>query len=99
MIESHAHVRITLRRFDHGGVERGATDRIDAFVRIDIVWRQMQFARPVVNHATAHWYGVLQDFFSEAKLLERVNAARGKREVYRATADDIAFARISASLV
>ena len=99
MIEMHAHVRITLRGFDHGRVERCAADRVDAFVRIDIVRREMQIARFVVNHPAAHRDGVAQHFIGDPELLERVNPARGEREIDRASADDIAFARIGAPLV
>ena len=42
MIEMHAHVRITLRGFDHGGVERGAPDRVDVLVRVAIVRGEMR---------------------------------------------------------
>src|SRR5438046_6823567 len=37
VIEIDAHVRVTLGGFDHGGVERGAADRVDALFWIDIV--------------------------------------------------------------
>ena len=59
----------------------------------------MQIARFVVNHATAHRDCVLQHFISKTELLERVNPARRKREIDRASADEISFARIGASFV
>ena len=59
----------------------------------------MQLAGFVVDHAAAHRDGVPQDFIGDAELFERVNSARGKREVDRASADDVALARIGASFV
>ena len=41
----------------------------------------------------------LQDFVGDAELFERVNPAGGKREIDRASADDIAFARIGPAFV
>ena len=99
VIEMHAHVRITLCRFDNRGVERGASDRVDAFVRIDIVGRKMQRAGFIMNHPAAHRDRVLQCFVGDPDLFERMNAARRNRQIDRASADDVAFARISAPLV
>ena len=99
MIEMHSDVRITLRRFDHDRVERRATDRVDVFVWIDIVRREMQVAGFVVDHASAHRDGVSQHFVGDADPLERVNPARREREIDRPPADNITFARIGPSLV
>ncbi len=68
-------------------------------VRIDIVRSEMQLAGSVVNHAAAHRDGVLQDFISDADLFKRMNAARRNREIDRAPADDVAFARIGPPFV
>src|SRR5947207_1857847 len=76
VIEHDAHVRITLRRFDYGGVERGAADRINMFVRIDVVRREMKIAGFIVDHSAAHRDSVLQHFVGDAELLECVNPAR-----------------------
>jgi hypothetical protein len=99
VIEVNAHVRITLCRFDHRGVERCTTDRIDALFGIDIVRGEMQRTRLIVNHPAAHWDRVLQRFIRDADLFERMNAPRRNCQIDRAPADDVAFARISASLV
>ena len=99
VIEMHADVWIALCRFDDRGVERGASDRIDAFVRIDIVRGKMQLAGSVVNHSTAHRDRVLQYFVGDSDLFERVNSARRNRQIDRAPADDVSFARISAPFV
>ena len=40
-----------------------------------------------------------QHFIGDAELLERVNPARREREIDRASADDIAFARVGPSFV
>ena len=99
MIEMDAHVRITLRRFDHGGVQRGAANRVDEFVRIAVVGGKMEGAGFVVDHAAAHRNGVPQHFIGDAELFERVNSAGRKREIDRAPADDVSLARISAPFV
>ena len=52
-----------------------------------------------MNHPAAHRDGVLEHFIGDADLFERMNAARRKRQIDRAPADDVAFARISAPLV
>ena len=44
VIEMDANVGITLRRFDYGRVERGASDRVDTFLGINIVRSEMQRA-------------------------------------------------------
>ena len=59
----------------------------------------MQIARFVVDHPAAHRDGVPQHFIGDAELLERVNPAGRKREIDRASADDVAFARISPAFV
>ena len=69
MIEVDPHIRITLRCFDYGGVERGAADRIDEFARVAIVGGEMQIAGFVVNHPAAHGDRVLQNFIGDAELL------------------------------
>jgi len=99
VIETHADVRIALCRFDNRGVERCASDRINTFFRIDIVRAKMQFAGSIVNHPTAHRNRVLQCFFGDPDLFQRVNPACRNRQIDRAPADDVPFARISAPLV
>src|SRR5438128_2997017 len=99
MIEMDAHVRISLRRLDHGGVERGAPDRVDAVIRIDIVGGEVQRAGFIVNHPATHRDGVPQYFVRDAELLERVNAPCRNRQIDRPPADNIAFAWVSPSLV
>ena len=59
----------------------------------------MQRARFIVNHPTTHRDCVLQCFISDPDLLERMNAPGRNRQINRAPADDVAFARISAPLV
>jgi hypothetical protein len=51
-----------------------------------------------MDHPTAHWDRVPQDFVGEIELLEGVNAACREREVDRATADGVAGARIGPPL-
>ena len=75
MIEMDPYIRITLRRFNHGSVERRATDRVDMFIRVDIVLCEMQVAGFVVDHPPTHGDGVSQRFIRNTELLERVNAA------------------------
>ena len=95
----HAHVRVTLRRFDDRGVKCGASDRVDALLGIDIVGREMQHAGFIVNHPAAHRDGVLQRFISDADAFERMNSPGRNRQIDRTPADYVAFAWISASLV
>jgi hypothetical protein len=52
-----------------------------------------------MDHATAHRDGVLEDFFSNAELLEGVNAAGGEGKINRASADEVAFARVGPAFV
>src|SRR6266567_669518 len=52
-----------------------------------------------MNHAPPHWDRVLQDLIGNAKLLERMNPARGNREINRTTPNNIAFAGISPAFV
>ena len=59
----------------------------------------MQRARFIVNHPTAHRDCVLQRFMRDADLFERMNAPGRNRQINRTSADDVAFARISAPLV
>ena len=99
VIEMDTNVGIALCRFDNGGVKRRAPDRIDTFVWIAVVRRKMQLAGFVVDHPAAHWNGVSQHLIGDAELFERVNPACRKRQIDRASADDVPFARISASLV
>lgn len=99
MIEMDSNIRIALRRFDHSGVERGATDRVDALGWINIVRREMQSAGFVVNHPAAHCDRMFEHFISDAELLERVNPTRGKREIDRPPPDNIALARVGPPLV
>ena len=53
----------------------------------------------VVNHTAAHWDRMPQHFISDAELFECVDAAGRKREIYRASANDVSFAGIGASFV
>src|SRR5437870_6865024 len=59
----------------------------------------MECARFVVNHPAAHRDGMPQHFIGDSELFERVNSASRKRQIDRASADDISFTRISASFV
>ena len=99
MIEVHADVWITQRGFDHGGVERRPADRVDVLVRVAIVRSEMEFPCPAVNHAAAHRDRVSQHFIGDAELLERMNPARGERQIDRPSADEIARARIGPALI
>ena len=99
MIEVDPHVRITLRGFNYSRVERRASDRVDAFFRIDIVRREMQITRFIVNHPAPHRDRVPEHLIGDAELLKRVNSARRKREIDRAPADNVAFAWISPPFV
>jgi hypothetical protein len=54
VIEMDAYILITLRRFDYRSIKRGAPDRVDAFLGINIVGREMQRAGFIMNHSTAH---------------------------------------------
>ena len=59
----------------------------------------MQRARFIVNHPAAHRDCVLQRFMRDADLFERMDAPRRNRQIDRASADDVAFARVSTPLV
>lgn len=59
----------------------------------------MQLAGFVMDHAAAHRDGVLKHFVCDAELFERVDPTGGEREIDRASADKIAFARIGAAFV
>jgi hypothetical protein len=52
-----------------------------------------------MNHSAAHRDCVFQHFIGDPDLLERVNSARRKREIDRATADHVAFTRITSALI
>ena len=52
-----------------------------------------------MNHPAAHRDRVLQRFFSDPDLFQRVNPACRNRQIDRAPADDVPFARVSAPLV
>src|SRR5215216_7034777 len=99
VIEMHADIRITLRRFNNRGVERCASDRSDTFFRIDIVRAKMQCAGSIVNHPTAHRDRMLQCFLGDSDLFQCVNAACRNCQIDRAPANDVPFPRISAPLV
>jgi hypothetical protein len=99
VIEVYTNVRMSLCRFDDCRVERCASDRIDTFFRIDIVRAKMQLASSIVNHAAAHRDRVLQCFLGDPDLFQRVNPARGNRQIDRAPTDDVPFAGVSAPLV
>ena len=59
----------------------------------------MQLAGSIVNHPAAHRDRVSQCFLSDADLFQRVNPACRNRQIDRAPADDVPFARVSAPLV
>ena len=99
MIKEHAHIRMTLRGLDHGGVKCAAADRIDALVRVAIVGREMKRAGFIVDHAAAHGDGVLQDFVGDPKLREGVNPTGGKGEIDRSASNGVAGARIGPAFV
>jgi len=99
VIEMHAHVRIPQRRFNDSCIERCTSDRVDAFFRIDIVRAEMKGAGFIVNHPAAHRDRVLQRFVRDADLFQRMNASRRNRQINRSSADEVAFARISAPFV
>jgi hypothetical protein len=54
VIEMDAHIRITLRRSITAGVKRSPPDRVDAFLGIDIIRREMQRPGFIMNHPAAH---------------------------------------------
>src|SRR5207249_1826096 len=81
------------------GVKRSAPDRVDAFLGVDIVRRKMQRPRFIMNHPAAHWDCMFQGLFSDPDMFERVDPARRNRQVDRASAHDVAFARIGPSFV
>src|SRR2546423_11034967 len=99
VIEEDADVWIAEGCFDDSRVERGAADRVDVVARVGVVGREMQVSGLIVDHPAGHWDRVLENFIGDPKLLERVNAASGEREIDRAAADDVPFPRIGASLV
>ena len=59
----------------------------------------MQRARFIVNHPATHRDRVLQRFMRDADLFQCMNAPGRNRQINRSSADDVAFARISAALV
>ena len=99
MIEMHADVWITLCGFDHRGVKRGASDRVDIFVRIAIVGQKCSspdlswIIRPRIGMACS------QHFIGDPELFQRVNPACRERQIDRAPANDVPFARIGPPLV
>src|SRR5437870_5483499 len=99
MIEMNPHVRIPLSRMDGGRVKRSPADRVDALVRVDVIWREVQFAGFVMNHSSAHRDGVPQNFVSQAELFEPVNSPRRHRQVIRATANEVAGAWVRPPLI
>jgi hypothetical protein len=52
-----------------------------------------------MDHPAAHWNRVSQRFISNPELFQRVNPACRNRQIDRAPADDVPFARVSAPLV
>jgi hypothetical protein len=52
-----------------------------------------------MNHAAGHWDRVPENFLGNPELFERVNAAGREREIDRASADEIALARIGPAFV
>jgi hypothetical protein len=52
-----------------------------------------------MDHATPHWDRMAQYIVGNTELLERMDPARREREINRPPSDNIAFARISPSLV
>ncbi len=61
--------------------------------------REVQCAGFIVNHSTAHWDCVFQSLGSDPDLFERMNAACRNRQVDRASADNVPFARIGPPFV
>ena len=59
----------------------------------------MQFAGFVMDHPATHRDRMLQHLIRKTNLLERVNPTGRNCQIDRAPTDNIAFARISASLV
>jgi hypothetical protein len=92
-------VGIALCRFDNGCVERRPAYRVDTLFRIDVIRREMQRSRFVMDHPAAHWNRVSQRFISNADLFERVNPACRNRQIDRASTDDVSFARVSTPLI
>jgi hypothetical protein len=98
MIKQHAHW-VTLGSLDDDGIERAPADRIDTLVRVAVVGRKMEAAGFIVNHPASHRDGVPQDFVGQPELSKSVNAAGGKGEVDRPSADGISGAGIGAAFV
>src|SRR5205807_5270677 len=98
-IEIHTDVGITLCRLDYCRVERGASDRVDTFLGINVVWRKVQRTRSIMDHPAAHWDRVSQRFLGDPDLFERMDPACRNGQVNGASADNVPFARISAPLV
>src|SRR5438132_3671227 len=99
VIEIHTNVGITLCRFDYCRVERGASDRVDTFLGINVVWRKLQCTTAIMDHPAAHRDRVSQRFLGNPNLFQRMDPARRNGQVNGASADDVPFARISAPLV
>ena len=99
VIEMHANFGIALCGFDNGCVERCPPDRVDTLFRVDVIRREMQRSGFVMDHPAPHWNRVSQRFISDTDLFERVSAACRNRQVDRAPADDVPFARVSAPFV
>jgi hypothetical protein len=53
----------------------------------------------IVDHAPAHWDGLVEDFIGEAELLESVDTAGGKGEINRAAANSSARSRVGPAFV
>src|ERR1041385_6275571 len=99
MIEKDADVWMPKRGFDDSRVEGGAADGIDVVPRIAVVRREMQFAGLVVDHPAGHRDCMAENFVGNAELFERVNPSGREREIDRAAANDVTFARIGPALV
>ena len=52
-----------------------------------------------MDHSAAHRDRVLEHLIGDTELLERVNPARRDREIDGTPTDDVAFARVSPTLV
>src|SRR3954453_20065480 len=89
MIEFNVDVCITLSRFDHGRVQRSASNRVDIFGGIAVIRCKVQFPISVVDEATAHRNGVLQNLIGDAELIQGVNSTGGKCQINRSSTDEI----------
>src|SRR5579864_2398151 len=99
MIEVHSHIWKPLRCFDHCHVQGRPTDRVDVFVRIDIVGSEVQRSGLLVDHPATHRNREVQDFAGDSNLAKRVNSAGGERQIDRASTNHVSLARIASAFV